>query len=280
MRVLIKILLGAIFLVCIVIGIDRLYARLTYVVPPPSIPREEVTITLIEGWTLRDVAEHLIEKKLATADEFFSFVGVPGHTSKKAKFRQSSLMREYPFLSEIPDGVSMEGYLFPDTYRVYVDEGVESIVRRLVDNFSKKVTLDLQTEFKKQHKKLYEIVTMASIIEREVATDDDRAKVSDILWGRLSVSMPLQVDSSVNYVTDKNTPAISHDDTRLTSPYNTYKFKGLPLGPISNPGIKSIEAAIYPEITPYVYFLTSKTGEVKYARTLDEHNANKWKYLK
>lgn len=258
--------------------VGRVYDRLTYESPEIE-PREEATITIIEGWTLREIAIMLEEKGLVTQEDFFAFVGKPAQTSQPG-YARSDLMEMYPYLKEIPTGVSLEGYLFPDTYRVFVDEGVESIVGRLLAHFDTKITSEMRAELARQQKPLYEIITMASIVEREVRTDADRPKVSDVLWGRLRVGMPLQVDSSVNYVTDKNTPSISKSDAFIASPYNTYRFRGLPLGPISNPGIKSIQAALYPVETPYAYFLTDGEGNVHYARTLEEHNENKYRYLK
>lgn len=257
----------------------RWYAKVTYVPPPPPEPREEVKITVIEGWTLFDIAEMLEAKGLATEKEFFDFVGVPADTSRPG-YEKSDLMKTYPYLEEIPAGVSLEGYLFPDTYRVFADEGVESIVGRLIANFDRKFDADMRAEVEAQNKTMYEIVTMASIVEKEVRTDPDRPKVADVLWGRLRVGMGLQVDSSVNYVTGKNDPGVTRKDSRVDSPYNTYRYRGLPLGPISNPGLKSLQASIYPTETPYTYFLTDLEGNVHYARTHDEHVANKFKYLK
>ncbi|MAG12109.1 MAG: hypothetical protein CMI52_04895 [Parcubacteria group bacterium] len=270
------------FLIAFVLGAYnvgvKVYHKLTFQPPPPE-PREEIVIRVIEGWDLRDIAAHLAQKGLANQKEFYDFVGTPAKQSRP-KYQKSDLMKSYPFLKEIPDGLSLEGYIFPDTHRVYADASIEEIVDRLLSNFDDKISDKLRDEIKKQNKTLYEILTMASVIEREVNTNGDRAKVSDILWSRMRVGMPLQVDSSVNYVTEKNDAAITKKDSRIESPYNTYRFKGLPVGPISNPGLKSIKAAIYPEITPYTYFLTDKEGNVHYARTLDEHNENKYKYLK
>ena len=257
---------------------NRIYHRITYQ-PPPLEPREEVVIKIIEGWDLRDVAAHLEEKGLVDEKEFYDFVGTPAQASRPG-YQKSSLMNDFPFLHEIPDGLSLEGYLFPDTHRVYADDDVVAIVARLLSNFDEKISEKMRDEIADQHRTLYEMIIMGSIIEREVATNNDRAKVSDILWSRMRVGMPLQVDSSVNYVTEKGHAAITKKDSRIESPYNTYRFKGLPVGPISNPGIKSIKAALYPDETPYAYFLTDKQGNVHYGRTLEEHNENKYKYLK
>jgi UPF0755 protein len=117
---------------------------------------------------------------------------------------------------------------------------------------------------------------MASMLEKEVKTLDDKKIVSGILWKRMEIGMPLQLDSTVIYITGN--PNISTKDTKVDSPYNTYKYRGLPKGPISNPGIYSIIAAIYPTQTNYLYYLTD--GKPIYSETLDQHNAAKAKYLK
>ncbi len=260
-------------------GSYRVYRHYSYTPPAKPVGREEKTITLIEGWTLYDVAKYFEAQGITTQKDFFAFVGSPtkfGHPL----YRKTVLMNEFPFLLEIPDGGNLEGYLFPDTYRIYADATLEDVVRKILKNFDNRITPEMRTEIKKQHRTLYQEVVMGSIIEREVATDADRAKVADILWSRIRVGMPLQVDSSVNYITRKKDAAISGSDRFINSPFNTYRFKGLPVGPISSPGIKSIVAAINPESTPYTYFLTDKQGDVHYGRTLDEHNMNKVRYLK
>jgi UPF0755 protein len=127
---------------------------------------------------------------------------------------------------------------------------------------------------------LYEIVIIASIVEREVQSPEDMALVADLFWRRDDIGMGLQADSTVNYVTGKKDAAISYEDTQVDSLYNTYKYRGLPYGPISNPGIAAIRATVYPTPNSAVYFLTDMQGTVHYAETLDGHNANKARYLR
>jgi len=127
---------------------------------------------------------------------------------------------------------------------------------------------------------MHEMLTMASIIEREVRGDVDRKMISDLFWRRLDIGMALQADSTVNYVTGGKNPSISFVDRDIDSPYNTYKYRGLPPGPISNPSLSSIEAAIYPEQNNYFFFLTDPAGKVYYGRTLGEQGANRALYLR
>ena len=122
---------------------------------------------------------------------------------------------------------------------------------------------------------------MASILEKEVKTTEDKKIVSGILWKRLVNDMSLQIDSTINYITNKSEARVAIKDTKIDSPYNTYKYQGLPLGPISNPGIDSILAAIYPIESPYWYYLSaSTTGKTIFSKTLLEHNQAVAKYLK
>ena len=120
---------------------------------------------------------------------------------------------------------------------------------------------------------------MASIIEKEAHTSDDRRVISGILWERLKIGMPLQVDATFLYINGKNTYDLSVDDLAIDSPYNTYKYAGLPIGPIGNPGLDSLEAALAPMTSPYLYYLSDKSGKTYYARTFNEHKRNREKYM-
>jgi len=120
---------------------------------------------------------------------------------------------------------------------------------------------------------------MASIIEKESLNGDERQIVSGILWKRISLGMPLQVDATFLYINGKASAELTKDDLNIDSPYNTYRNKGLPPGPINNPGLDAIVAALYPKDSPYLYYLHDKKGKVHYAKTFNEHVANKRKYL-
>lgn len=171
-----------------------------------------------------------------------------------------------------------EGYLYPDTYDFYEGTSPEDIISTMKDNFDSKIK-SLDSEIKNSKRSLTDIIIMASIIEEEVNNDIDRKIVSGILWKRLDENMLLQVDAPFYYITDKK-DGVTYDDLKIDSPYNTYKYKGLPKGPISNPGIKSIEAALKPTKTSYYYYLSGKDGVTRYATTYDGHLRNKNIYLK
>ena len=127
---------------------------------------------------------------------------------------------------------------------------------------------------------LEEIIIMASLLEEEARQLETKQMIAGILWKRIKMGMPLQVDSSFQYVNGKNTFTLSLDDLKIDSPYNTYLYKGLPPTPISNPGLDSILAALTPTVSNYLYFLTGKDGNMRYAVTHDQHVANKEKYLR
>ncbi|HLC89844.1 MAG TPA: endolytic transglycosylase MltG [Patescibacteria group bacterium] len=228
---------------------------------------KEITLTFIEGWSNKDYADYLAKKGLSERSDFFNVI------QEKADFWD-----QYDFLREKPKNLDLEGYLFPDTYRVYRNASLKEIIEKILNNFGKKLTSDLRSEISRQGKTIHEILTLASILEKEVSSDEDRKKVADIFYKRLDAGIALQADSTVNYATGKSTPRASAEDLKIDSPYNTYKYKGLPLGPINNPGMSAILAAIYPAPNPYWYFLTTPDGTVIYSKTFDEHVKAKGKY--
>ena len=163
--------------------------------------------------------------------------------------------------------VNMEGYLFPDTYLFLLFAETEQIIGTMTDNFKKKAG-DVGKD----------IVIMASLIEKEVPDSDDRKIVSGILWKRLELGMALQVDAVFPYITGEQKVLL--DDLKIDSPYNTYLHKGLPPGPISNPGLDAIEAAKNPKESPYLYYLSGQDSKTHFAKTFSEHLRNKEKYLR
>lgn len=172
-----------------------------------------------------------------------------------------------------------EGYLFPDTYLFLPNVNAKEVIKVFKENFSKKIEL-LNSQIEIFKSPLIDIVKMASIIEEEAKTTESRKIISGILWRRISLRMPLQVDSSFKYINGKTTANLTLNDLKIDSPYNSYVHKGLPPTPISNPGLDSIIAAINPTKTDYLYFLTDSTGNMHYAKTFEEHLQNKELYLK
>ena len=227
----------------------------------------ESQITLIEGWDENEIAAYLASKQLATEKDFLKFS------------KNNWLSADYAFLKDKPANADLEGYFYPDTYRIYQSATIEEIVRKILNNFDKKLTPALRAEIKKQNKTIFQILTLASIIEKEMNGAENRKIAAGIFWKRIKEGIPLQSDATINYFTRKGMTQPTYKDLEIENAYNTYKHYGLPPGPICNPGIDAIIAAIEPIATPYYYFLTTKTGEVIFSKTYEEHLKNKQKYL-
>ena len=211
-----------------------------------------VKITVPEGFSVYDIAE-LLSKK----DDLRNF-------------------NKEDFISLAKD---KEGYLYPDTYFFLPNIKAKQIIEIMMDNFRDKVEL-IQKDAKKFNKTFQEVLIMASILEKEVRTAEDRRIVAGILWKRIKIGMPLQVDAVFPYITQKKDRAIAKDDLKINSPYNTYLNKGLPPGPISNPSLDAIESAINPKETKYLFYISDKKGITRFASTLEEHNKNIARYLR
>lgn len=235
---------------------------------------EEKDIKIIEGWDLAEIAQSFEKNNIFNAEDFLSAVENPVN-------KWSFDFDKPDFLNDLPKGHDLEGYLYPDTYRIYNNASISDVVEKALNNFDKKLTPEMRSEIKKQGRNIHDVVTLASIIEKEVRDDKDRKIVSGILQKRIELGMKLEVDSTINYITGKNDPGASYFDLNIESPYNTYKNYGLPPGPICNPSISSIMAAIYPEESPYLFYLNRQdTLETIFSKNYDEHIRNKNKYLK
>ncbi len=195
------------------------------------------TLMIIEGWNRNDIAQYLEEQ------------GIPQGKDLAG--------------SQYAD---LEGYLFPDTYLVRKGAVLEDVITIMRETFDTKAGNPSR-----------DVVIMASLIEKEVRSREDKRMVSGILWKRLKIGIPLQVDATITYLTSKK--KVSNGDMKIDSPYNTYRYRGLPLGPIANPGLESIQAALDPQESPYLYYLSTPEGKTIFSRTLEEHNKAKAKYL-
>jgi len=221
-------------------------------------------ITIREGWTNNQIGDYLEEKKIVTKAEFLS---------------AANKNYDYDFLENKPADASLEGFLFPDTYQIPAKITADIIVKKMLENFDSKLTQQLKEESLKSGLNIYQVVTLASIVEREVAKPEDRELVAGVFLSRMKESMPLESCATIQYILKENKEKLTFEETRIPSPYNTYLNPGLPLGPIGNPGIDSIKAVINPKLTEYRYFL-SADGITYYSKTLAEHEEKKAKYLK
>ncbi len=238
-------------------------------------------ITIIEGWNLRNIGWDFENKGMFQAEEIFEVAGFPGvdYSESEDVPEPKDFSDEFTFLKEKPANISLEGYLFPDTYEIERNETVEQIIKRFLQNFDKK-TKDLREEVEKQNKKFFDLLVMASLLEKEVISYEDKQIAAGILWKRLRNGWPLQVDACLTYLTGKGSADLTQEDLDIESPYNTYKYRGLPIGPIANPGLESIKAALYYKDSPYWFYLTTFEGETIFSKSLQEHAVNRAKYLK
>lgn len=179
-----------------------------------------------------------------------------------------------------------EGYMFPDTYLVPSDASAAAVAKIFIDNFNKKITPQMQEDAKKTGLTMDKIIILASIVEREGRTADDRPMIAGILLKRLKADWPLQADATLQYAlgyqsADKTwwKKSLTDEDKKINSPYNTYLNTGLPPKPICNPGLESINAVIYSKDSDYWYYIHDMSGTAHYAKTIEEHNANIAKYL-
>lgn len=226
-------------------------------------------VTFPEGWTAEQMAARLGENGF-DGDAFLELVKNPSE----------EIISEFSVLSDKPQEASLEGYIFPDTYKFSRDATPEGILKKILCNTELKIEKDLREEAKKQKKTIFEIITMASIVEREVSTPEDFQIVSGIFWRRIAIGQALQSDATLEYVLKTKDFQHSIEQTKTDSPYNTYVYRGLPPGPVSNPGIKAISAALHPKQTKFLYFLTDPNDlkNTVYSVTFEEHVKNKQKY--
>lgn len=240
--------------------------------------------TDIKAGTYRfDYKEHMVTvaRRLITADYGIEPVrvvfpeGSTAYEMAKIIGRKLDLATAVQF---VDIGRPLEGSLFPDTYMILPTATSGEIVVLLRSTFDDK-TKELQLEAASSTHSWEEVLTMASILEEEVRTLEDRRIVSGILWKRIEAGMRLQVDASFSYLFGKASADVTLDDIATDSPYNTYRFEGLPPGPITNPGLTAIEAALNPIESDYWFFLSDAHGTTRYARTYEEHLENVAKYI-
>lgn len=231
--------------------------------PPDIIP-----FTVPEGYNLRLLTELLGSRGLVDREKF-----------KRALARDNY---DYHFLEGIPlNERRLEGYLFPDTYHVGSATSEEEIVNIMLKRFDDElVKLDYPEKARQTGFTLHQAVTIASMIEREARVDAERPLIAGVIMNRLRRDMLLQIDATVEYALGGHREKIYYKDLEIDSPYNTYRYPGLPPGPIAFPGEASLKAVINPAKTDYLYYVARPDGSHAFSKTLAEHNANKAKYIK
>ena len=220
---------------------------------------DRIRVTLIEGWTMDQFVDEL--NKQLEIDSY--------------KFLR--LCRDYNFTHSLDiDAPSLEGFLFPDTYILLKTYTEEDIIRVLVNQFTYNMQ-ELKKQSSSKKNNMREIATMASIIQGEAMYEDEMPIISSVYHNRLKKGMLLQADPTIQYIIPGKPRRLFNKDLEVDDPYNTYKYKGLPPGPINNPGLAALEAALYPVETEYLYFVSNGEGRHTFTHTADEHNQAKLK---
>lgn len=224
--------------------------------------RESIDVVIPEGFT---------------QDEIFTLLEAKGVCSKAELLEAASNYDfKYSWVMNLEKGEKrLEGYLFPDTYTFYVGDTATRVIGKFLANFNKKYDVDFKARMEEMGTNLHDIMTIAAMIESEAKWDEDRPYISSVIYNRLASSkFPyLQIDATVVYALGEHKAALTDEDLRIESPYNTYVVKGLPAGPICNPGYESIASALYPEESDYYYYVATPDGSHIFSKTMAEHQA-------
>lgn len=218
---------------------------------------DTVKFTIPEGFELRLMVQRLNELGIVEEKEFLK-----------------ALNNEYSFdfLKDIPNRDNkLEGYLFPDTYEIYVNAKAETIISKMLKRFEDIYNEKYINRAKELNMTMDQVITLASIIEREAKIDKDRKIVSGVFHNRLKTNMMLQSCATVQYLLKERKDVLLYEDLEVDNPYNTYRFTGLPPGPIASPGLKSIQAALYPDDVEYLYFFALEDGSHVFSNTYRQH---------
>lgn len=214
-------------------------------------------ITIPEGYEVSQIAARLEENRIVSKEDFYNALNED---------------YDYRFLQDVRNrDIKLEGYLFPDTYEFKQNEDARRVIETMLDNFNKHFKNEYYSRAEELGMTVDEIVTLASIIERETNTDKERKKVAGVFYNRLKQGMRLQSCATVQYALGERKAVLSVSDTKIQSPYNTYVNDGLPIGPIASPGASCLEAALYPEDTDALYFVLDSNGNHIFSNSYEEH---------
>jgi UPF0755 protein len=230
---------------------------------------ETVWFTIPEGYTVEQMASRLEEDGLVDGEQFLLLARQP----------PDALIADFPFLAEADAaGVDyvLEGYLFPDTYEIFIDAGEVEIIRIMLNRLDQVINEEKRNRIDELGSSLHEILAIAALVEREAAVDHERSRIAGVIYNRLAIGQYLQIDATIQYILGETKEFLTFADLEIPSPYNTYQNPGLPPGPIAAPGEASIIAALYPEDTDYYYYnyKYDGTGEHFFSHTFSEHLEN------
>lgn len=216
-----------------------------------------VRVTVPEGLNVRQVAKLFAEQGLVDEQEFLE---------------EAREFAPYDYIEEAPGAdYRIEGFLFPETYDFASDATPRDVMQKMADEFDSRLTPDMRRRAEEEELSIYELVNLASLVEKEAKYSEDRPVIAQVFFKRLAIDMPLQSDTTLQYLRDEVKEDLSIADTEVESPYNTYLHYGLPPGPIASPGMASIEAVLNPADTDYLYFVADRDGHNHYGYTYDEH---------
>jgi len=258
-------------------SVPQIVDRITGAAPAEEAPvqaestaPESFDITIPEGWRIEQIAQE------------YERLGGKGGAQAFLDAVKGIDRSQFDFLAGLPAGATLEGYLFPDTYRFDGNDPVLNVVTMLT-NFGNKYTPDMRQRTQQMGLTIHDVVTLASVVEREAQIPEERPTIADVYLSRWEQGWRLDADPTVQYVLgtpDEWWPKLSGDDLFYDSPYNTYQKDGLPPGPIANPGFASIQAVLFPNDTPYMYFVAKgESGEHAFAVTAEEQAQNVDQYL-
>jgi UPF0755 protein len=246
-----------------------------------GMPLDEITRVLVQGDGKYDTVQFTIPEGY-TLDQMGDLLQKDGLVKKDAFLKEADTGTfDYAFVKEIPAGKEkhrLEGYLFPDTYEVFKNASAHQIIDTMLKQLNATLTPDMLATMKKNGETVHGVLTVASLVEREAKVDKERPLVAGVIHNRLTTqpAMKLQIDATVDYALGKTKETLSLSDLDVDNPYNTYKYEGLPPGPIASPGLKSIAAAIDPAKHDFYYYVTKGdgSGEHYFAKTYAEHQQN------
>ena len=306
-------------LIAIVVGLSATFAYVQYIQPPEDFPIDrlvsvpegtlsEVARTLEENGVIRSAAAFKFfvvafghERSARAGDYIFKEprdvirvarsisrgafgleperIRIPeGATTREMTIIFRSRLERFNEINFLPQAQAMEGYLFPDTYFFLPNATEDTVLQAMRQNFDQRI-VEIMPDIEASGRTLDDIITMASIIEREARISKDRRMISGVLWNRIARGMLLQVDAAFLYTLGKSTFQLTLKDLASDNPYNTYKYKGLPPGPIGSPSMDSILAALHPTKNNYLFYLADNSGVTHYSKTYQEHLQKKRMYL-
>lgn len=227
---------------------------------PEQPPADQVRVTIPEGYTLRQIAEVLHRDGVTDREQFVSCATDAAQIAR--------LHVDFPLPAR-----TLEGYLYPDTYYFHRNMPATQVIQTFLANFSRRFARPYQREIRASGRTLHHLVTVASLIEREARVPQDRARIAGVLDNRLQKGMRLEIDATVLYALGTHRERVLYRDLKVDSPYNTYRHRGLPPGPIANPGLEALKAALRPEPHAFLYYVARPDGSHIFTSTFEAHQA-------